>query len=233
MGNRGANSTRRPPTRVLTALTPLLLLCALGTGCAEIRVTDSPRTADEQFLLNEASIRAVDGLSVAALRDYKLFVDPTYLSGSPLSIAGQPDTYSLSPNPPNVDQAFLLGEIRNKLLVSGARVVDDRKDADIVVEVRAAANGINKLQYLFGIPQIGGGANVTGSVPIIIPEIAFYKNLRQRGFTSVSLTARWSDTGELVQASGPSVGQTFRNDYWFFGIGPRTVGDIPPAQDAK
>lgn len=230
MGNRGATPRRSGKIHFSRTLAALLLLCALGSGCAEIRVTDSPRTADEQFLLNEASIRAVEGLSITALRDYKLFVDPTYLSGSPLSIAGQVDTYGLTPNPPNVDQAFLLGEIRNKLLVNGARLVDARKDADIVVEVRAAANGINKLQYLFGIPQIGGTGAVTGSVPIILPEIAFYKNLRQRGFTSVSMTARWADTGELVQSSGPSVGQTYRNDYWFLGIGPRTVGDIPPAQ---
>ena len=37
-------------------------------------------------------------------------------------------------------------------------------------------------------------------------------------------------SGELVDSSGPFVGRTLREDWWILGFGPRTIGDIPPAQ---
>ena len=37
-------------------------------------------------------------------------------------------------------------------------------------------------------------------------------------------------TGELIAASGPFVGRTQREDFWIFGTGPRTLGDIPPVE---
>jgi len=48
----------------------------------------------------------------------------------------------------------------------------------------------------------------------------------------VAYIAYWADSGEVVAASGPFVGRTIRDDYWFFGYGPRTIGNIPPAQPA-
>ena len=56
------------------------------------------------------------------------------------------------------------------------------------------------------------------------------KSTKQRGFASVAFVAFWNDTGELIATSGPFIGRTFRDDFWFFGIGPRTVGDIPPTR---
>ena len=38
-------------------------------GCATIRVTDPPRTADEEFLLSEAARKCVGQLNVDPLRD--------------------------------------------------------------------------------------------------------------------------------------------------------------------
>ena len=48
-------------------------------GCATVRVTDPPRTADEQFLESVAIRQAVGDLSFVALRDTKVYVDSTYL----------------------------------------------------------------------------------------------------------------------------------------------------------
>ena len=62
------------------------------------------------------------------------------------------------------------------------------------------------------------------------PELAIVKTTRQRGYAAVAFVAYWNDTGELVANSGPFIGRTEREDFWFFGLGPRTVGTIPPAE---
>jgi hypothetical protein len=192
----------------------LMLLCC---SCATIRVTDPPRTATEQYLISVAASRAVEQLSVTALRDRRVFVDSTYL-------------YSGVPSP---DQTFLLGEIRARLLGGGVRLAQDRSRAEIVLEVRSGALGIDRTEYLLGIPSVylsGTNNGVGGDVPLSTPELAIVKNTKQQGFAGVALTAYWADSGELVASSGPFVGRTIREDFWFFGIGPRTVGNIPPAE---
>src|SRR5438067_1584790 len=72
----------------------------LSRGCATIRVTDPTRTATEQFLLSEATRRAVEQLSAEALRDREVYVDTSYL------------VTSAYPTPENL---FLVAELRNKL----------------------------------------------------------------------------------------------------------------------
>ena len=194
---------------------------ALSTGCASIRTTDTARTATEQFLVSTAAIDAVDQLALGPLAGYNLFVDTSSLLSPDFEYGG------------SEDKLFLIGEIRNKLLVQGARLTDDKATADIYVEVRSGALGVDRTETLLGIPSLpvyASPGNNSTQVPVGIPELSIYKNLRQRGFASVAVVARWADTGELVTSTGPATGQTQRRDYWFFGIGPTTRGDIPPAQ---
>ena len=56
------------------------------------------------------------------------------------------------------------------------------------------------------------------------------KNTKQLGFASVAFVAYWADSGELLTTSGPHLGRTQRVDWWIFGWGPNTTGDIPPAR---
>lgn len=189
----------------------------MGQGCATIRVTDPPRTATEQFLMSVAAQQAVDQLSATALRDRVVFVDSQFL------ISGQPA----------IEQSYLIGELRARLLQGGVRLANRREDAQIVLELRAGALGIDRTEFLLGIPSLYVGAaatEVTSGARLATPELALVKSTRQRGYASVAFVAYWRDTGELVAASGPTLGRTVREDFWFFGVGPRTVGNIPPAQ---
>ena len=195
------------------------LAAGVAPGCATLRVSDPPRTADEQFLQSEAAREAIAQLSFAALRDRRVYVDAAYLFDG---------------NFPSNEQSFLLGELRNRMLIEGVSVANTYGEADIVLEVRSGAIGVNRQEYVLGVTgqALPVGSVDAGSVdiPIVLPEFAIVKNLQQRGFVSVSITAYWRETGELVAASGPFVGRTERTDFWFFGIGPRTAGDIPPAE---
>ncbi len=190
-----------------------VMLFALG-GCSTIRITDPERTADEEFLENVASASAVQKLSATVLRDRKVYLDSFYLTAS---------------TQPSDEQQYLLGELRAKLLLNGVRLVSQREDAEIIMEVRSQGISNNHIEFLLGIPASTLGGLATG-VAVATPEIAVLKNTKQEGFASVAFVAYWRDSGEVVASSGPMVGRTIRDDWWFLGFGPSTYGNIPPTE---
>ncbi len=198
----------------------LLLLLTSGTGCATIRVTDPPRTATEQFLLSGAAESAIDQLSADTLRDRLVYIDTTYLTTA----------WQTAP-----ELSFMIGEFRAKLLEGGARISPERDGAQIVIELRSGGIGVDRLEFLLGLPSIGltgliGGPAAANAAPILTPELAILKSTRQYSFASIAFVAYWVDTGELLVSIGTFVGRRYREDWWIFGTGPRTVGDIPPAE---
>lgn len=207
---------RRPLIRAAPALGLIFCLAA----CSTVRVTDPPRTADEQFLHSVAVSRAISSLSFVPLRDKRVFVDTQFIYSEFF---------------PSAEQIFLVGELRNRMLIEGAAIAEARDQADVILEIRSGALGINREELLIGFPGIplpvGTISSGSVEVPLLIPELIIVKRRRQSGYASVSITAFFADTGELVATSGPSVARTDRVDYWFLGLGPKTSGDIPPAQD--
>jgi hypothetical protein len=210
---------RRSRVRPVASCLLMALIAVTLRGCATIRVTDPPRSATEQFLMSEATRKAVDQLSAEALRDRAVYVDTSYLISSAY------------PSPENL---FYVAELRNKLLLGGVRLADKREQAQIVLEVRTGGIGIDRLEYLLGIPATylsGTTVETSGTeVPLTTPELAIVKSTKQYGFASAAFVAYWADTGELVASSGPFIGKTLREDWWILGFGPRTVGDIPPTE---
>jgi hypothetical protein len=219
-------------TRHVLALT---LLTALA-GCATIRVTDPPRTATEQFLMSQAVSRALQQLNVDALRDRRVWIETGYFTGAEKVNVNGEERVRIFSTP---EQAFATGELRERLLLAGARIAHDRKDADVVLEIRSGGIGVDRLDNLIGIPAValsgvfGSGSSVANNVPVTTPELALYKNTRQRGFASISFVAYRADTGEYLTSSGPYIGRTLRDDFWLFGAGPRTVGNIPPTEATR
>ncbi|MBC7773257.1 MAG: hypothetical protein H7210_12230 [Pyrinomonadaceae bacterium] len=184
-------------------------------GCASSRVSDPPRTATEQFLLSKAAMEAVEQLSFDVLRGRRVFVDSQYFAAS--------------------EEKFVLGEIRAKMLLAGVELAPQREEAQVVVEVRSGGVGIDRNDYLLGIPalQVGAGDAAGSGVPLLTPELAILKNRYQTGVASVSYVAYWTKTGEVVASSGPFIGRSLRDDWWYFGGGPRSVGDIAPIRKAQ
>jgi hypothetical protein len=196
------------------------VLVLAGQGCATIRVTDPPRSATELFLLSGAASEAIAQLSADSLRDRQVYVDTQYLSD-----ARQTAT----------ELSFLVGELRAKLLQSGVRIVEKRDQAEIVLEVRSGGVGVDRLEFLLGIPAsyfstFFSSAVGTNGVPFATPELALLKSTKQSGFAGVAFVAYVAKTGELIAASGPFVGRTKREDFWIFGAHTRAVGDIPPVE---
>jgi hypothetical protein len=204
----------------------IAVICVMIGGCASIRVTDPAETATEQFLQSEAITRCVNQLAVDALRDRRVFVDATYLIAATQPILAQ------TPTP---EQNFMIGELRAKLLLAGVRLVDKKDKAEVILELRSGGIGIDRYDYLLGLPatDLGGVPGVdsaTNSGLLVTPQIAILQTTKQKGYAGVAMVAYWADTGELIANSGPFVSVTHREDFWFFGFGPRITGDIPPAQ---
>jgi hypothetical protein len=220
-------SNQRQRYRLFTiASCTIAIICTGFGGCATIRVTDPGRTATEQFLESEAITRCVNQLAADSLRDRRVFLDATYLIATT-----QPSPAQL----PTPEQDFMIGELRAKLLLNGVRLVDRREKAQVILEVRTGGIGIDRYDYLLGLPatDLGGVPGVDNAVSsggLVTPEIAILKTIRQKGYAGVSMVAYWADTGELLANSGPFVSVTHREDFWFFGFGPRITGDIPPTQ---
>jgi hypothetical protein len=197
----------------------VILMLLFSGGCATVRVTDPYRTATEQFLMSEAVARSIDRLNATALRDRKVYLDSTYLF-----------TVNTQATP---EQTFLLGELRAKLLATGVRLVDKREDSQIIVEVRSGGVGVDRQEFLLGIPAILIPSGASGTVPMATPELAIIKSTKQYGYANVALVAYWADTGEWIVSSGPYIGRTAREDFWFFGLGPRTEGNIATTEKPR
>jgi len=223
-------ASRRRSILILLAISATL---SIASGCSTVRVTDPPRTATEQFLISGSITDAVASLSMDGLRDQLVYLDTSYLTGDPPpSAKGQ--NQIIDRTRPNQDLSFLLGELRARMLIEGVRLTDSREAATVIVEARSGGVGIDRYEFLLGLPSVavsgGTGGDAFGSIPLVTPEFAILKSTRQLAFSSVAVVAYRAKGGELVSQSGPFVGKRLRADYWIFGTGPNTVGDIPPAE---
>lgn len=114
-----------------------------------------------------------------------------------------------------VDHPYVLGELRAHLLLNGVRLVEERDGAQIVMEVRSGGIGVDRHGGLIGIPET-----------LLTPDISIVKDVQQMGYASIAYIAYWRESGEVVTSSGPHVGRSYRDDWWLFGSGPRSAGDI-------
>lgn len=182
------------------------------SGCSTVRITDTAATATQQYLTSEAVAKAISQLSFEPLRGRRVFIDNSFLSES--------------------EKHFTSAEFRAAALEAGLLIQSEREKSEIIIEMRSNGIGIDRYQSLVGIPSIYGpptGAVAADTVTqsVITPEIAITKNLKQIGFASLSYVAYWADSGEIVASAGPYVGKTHREDWWFMGFGPNTIGNIP------
>ena len=215
----------------------LLLGLLFGAGgCTTIRVTDPPETADMEFLMTGAAEDAINKLATDALRDRLVYVDTSWLIPSTQATGPDASLENALSRQPSLQHLFMVGELRAKLLKSGVRLVS-RDRAQVVLEVRSGALSVNHLEFLLGLPASLIPSSATGGLSqglnLNTPELSVLKSTKQYGWASVAIVAYWADSGELVAISGPFVGQTSREDFWIFGTGPRTIGTIPPAQQAQ
>jgi len=191
---------RKTPALPGSIRASLVLAAGLGlastTGCNSLELTQPERSVAEQLLLSTASDRAVVGLDLAPLRDKAVFVDERHFE--------------------SYDKGYALGCIRQAISESGARLVDADYKADMIVEVRSGALGVDNRGTLFGIPAITLPIPLAG--PVETPEIAFYKSDLSDSTAKFALFAYERSSGKHVESSGPLNGTAYFHHYVFLGF---------------
>ncbi|XOV76734.1 MAG: DUF6655 family protein [Phycisphaerales bacterium] len=166
---------------------PIALFAALALlpACTStIRTTDPSRTATEQFLLSQAASLAVSQLSVEGLRGRRVFVDDQYFAAS--------------------ESKFVLGELRNRLFLGGVQLMPERDMAQVILEVRSGGVGIDRSDYLLGLPSLVLRAGKTAATPPPArPSPPPNSRCSRTSTRSASPPSRSSPTGPTPARSSP------------------------------
>jgi hypothetical protein len=177
---------------------PAIFLLVALAGCTQAVESNPPRTATEQMLISTAADRAAEKLGTMLQKDDRVFVDASNFDGT--------------------DAKYAIGSIRASLMKQGIRLVDDRKKARTVVEVRSGALSTDKSQTLVGIPSFDIPIPLSSSA-LPFPELALYKNEDQKGVAKFVMVAYDAKNGKLITAQDPQYGyahKTRRKVLFFF-----------------
>lgn len=187
---------------------PTLVSLVVGAvaGCGASRLTHTARSASEEMLLSHSIDQSVGRLGLEVLAGQRVFLDTSNLGDV---------TYN----------GYLTGALRQHLLASGARLVDEAELADVVVEARAGAVATAEHETLIGIPQTTVPAMLFGA-PATLPEIAIVKKIIHIGVAKVGVFAYRFDTGGGVWQSGIAENQSVSESNWYLGVGPFQTGDV-------
>ena len=168
----------------------------MTVGCTAVRETQPARTATEQLILSHAVIDAVRQIEADAVAGKKVMLDLSYLK--------------------IVDLEFAQGELRDRLLQLGAKLVADADAAEIIVEARSLGLGIDDSKTMIGIPAIPVPVPSVGIFKT--PALPLYKHDKQRGIAGFSLTGIEAATGKHVFSVGPIIGNAVHSDMSLIGF---------------
>lgn len=195
---------------MLRVLAVTIMLGIFLSGCTTLRKVDTPRTATQQLLISTAAERSAERLALDLLPETKALVDPQYFEG--------------------IDQKYAIGAIRDRLLRQGARLVTDKKDADVVIEIRSGALSIDERNTLVGIPSFAVPIPVAGTLQF--PEIALFKVEEEQGVSKVAMTGYETKSGALQVSSGPVYGFSHRRRWVVLFFFSWSHDDLIPEEDS-
>lgn len=193
------------------------MLVGLATGCInKQRMTEPVRSVGEQLLLTTAIDRALSELDMEAigrLEGVKVHISTNYLK--------------------TLDQEYLVGSLRDLFFANGVLVVDDPKEAQIIVEARSGANSLDSAKVTAGIAEDQALPNPVTGAPISLPEMAFFKKENNISVTKVALVAYKTDTREHVFSSGTLLGGAYDRHYQVLGLLRIRFTDVPELRAIK
>jgi hypothetical protein len=169
----------------------LLSVAALG-GCTSNQAPDASHApAEQQLAVTKAVDHAVDNLKLEIPSHTRVFVDSSFVDTEDKGI---------------VLPKYTIGAVRDLLLRAGANLVPERKDAELVAELRTGAQAVNHKDMLVGVPSFSLPVPMAG--PMSTPEIALFKRDTQKGISKIALTLLNAKTGALVDSTGSSYGDS-------------------------
>jgi hypothetical protein len=123
------------------------------------------------------------------------------------------------------DTQYAISTIKEQLLKRGGWLVADKQAADLVIEVRAGALSIDRIERLLGIPSFSIPIPLAGSFKF--PEIALFKKASMRGIAKFAFFIYDAKSGALYAFSGPIYGDSHYTQ-WRVLIDGWTSSDLMP-----
>jgi hypothetical protein len=196
------------------ALLPALATLALA-GCSTARLTEPAQTATEQLLVTTAVDHAVGALKPPITPGSKVFVDAQFFDSDGAIVLPK----------------YTIGAVRDLVLRSGSDLVDDRKAADQIVELRDGTQSIDHHGFLIGLPSIPIPIPAVGSMTT--PEIALFKRDRQKGVSKIALTVYDAKSGALAGSTGAVYGTSQDTSWTVLLLISWDTDDISPPEEPK
>ena len=156
-----------------------ILTMAVFCGCSAPRISETGRTAVEQFLLStviESGIRHADFKPYAGK---KIFIEYDYLA-------------------PQVDKPYVQGVFEMHLAEQGVIVSRDAKDTDYLVQILCGVLATDSNKLTIGTPQLPIPLPDT-SLNVAIPEIPLFQKLTRSGYSRFAFNILEAKTRKPVQ----------------------------------
>ncbi len=198
--------------RVCVVWLPIALLIGCGA-------TKSQR-ATEQLLVSDAVDQAIAKLDFRDLSGRKVFFDTQYVKN--IKNANGIEF---------VNEQYVVSGLRQQMAAANCLLQDNLEDAEIVVEARVGALGLDANDVVYGLPANGALNSAAAVMPQAaalpsVPELAVARRNSQSGAAKIAVFAYDRQTKEPIWQSGISQTRSTAKDTWVLGAGPFQRGTI-------
>lgn len=142
-------------------------------------------------MLSTAADRAAEQLTFDIPKGTKVFVDSSNF-----------DAY---------DGKYAIAKIRERALESGVNLVNDKEQAQAILEIRSGALSMDDHEFLVGIPSFGIPIPLAGQ--LTVPELALFKKGTAKGVAKFAAVGYDAKTGVLIHSSGEKYGFSARTEW--------------------
>lgn len=178
------------------------LCLTVAVGCTTAKTSNTSRTSTEQLLISNSVDQTLEKIDFRPFQGQHVFVDEKYLDG--------------------VDQKYVAGSVRHRVVQAGGRLVPKPDAADVIVEVRSGGIGTSMKESYVGIPKL----SLPGPMPLSIPEIRLLNKTSQVGTAKIGILAYDAKTKAPLGPGGLAMAQSDDNNWFVLGIGPFQNGSV-------
>ncbi len=180
----------------------ILVCTAALVGCTTTRTSDTARTGIEQLLISNAVDQTLSKTALPPVDGRKVYIEEKYLDGT-------------------VDKGYVVAKMRQRILNSGAMLVDKKEDSEITIELSSGGVGTDNVSSFVGMP----GLTVPG-LPVELPEIRVYEKTSQFGTAKIGVVAYATGNGQLIYDAGTPLARADDSRWSVLGIGPFQDGTV-------
>ena len=168
-------------------------VCFMVSGCADPRITNTGRTAIEQFLLTNAVDRTVAKLDFRMLSGEKIRIDYSNLT-------------------PQTEKNYVQAILEARLAAAGAIIALKAEEAKFVLRPVSAALATEDSKIMLGTPQLPVPIPDM-SLSLVIPELPLFKRVNRYGHCKLGIEVLDAKTNKQIRVIGPAVSSSIYSNW--------------------